>query len=110
MSPQSLETPSEKHCLEVLRNAWLEAEKVRKRTETAQRRTATCKKQRAARIRKAAQRLSTGVNNLPHCYCCHKKLVDQRSVFRGVGPQCWRFVQDALAGMKLEARGDSCAA
>jgi hypothetical protein len=91
---------------ETARAAALKAD-VRKAERLAEARKRGVKKRQErqkARIYEAARRIvdEEGIGQRTHCYCCRKYLTDPESIERGIGPECWQRVLEAMATWRRE--------
>ena len=76
-----------------------DARKAERLAEARRRGVKKRQERQAARIHEAARRIvaEEGIGQRTHCYCCRKYLTDPMSIERGIGPECWQHVLDAVA-------------
>jgi hypothetical protein len=76
-----------------------DAQTVARKLEATERAVATRRYRQQRRIHEAARRIlaDNGIGKQKRCFVCHKALTDTASIYRGIGPECWQHVLDAVA-------------
>ena len=70
---------------------WAEDRLKERRSRAAIKAGVTRAKRQELRVHRMAEKLLADERIPPthYCYCCRRKLVDQESIDRSVGPECW---------------------